>query len=554
MAGAQAPSGEATSMREAWLLVANYVYFAAAIGAIYNVLLLMPALYTIIIYSRILTSGSVSSLVGITVLAVFVLVIGGFLDNYRSRVLLRASARMGQAAFPGVLRAALDPAASPVARVSILRYFDALRQLATGPVVLALTETPWSIIYVIIAFLINPYIGAAVSAVIVFTIVLTVASHALTKRSTQTVNRVTTEADRRLYAAILRADRIALTGGIDEAAQRHARARAAVDDSVFNAGLLTTEFSATTKAVRAMATVGIMGLACYLAVNDRLNPALIFAVSLILARAIAPFEHLTTAIGHLASARRTNFDLGPRQRPQQTDANLRFQKNHPAVEIQDARILNPGSNNTVVHIPRLAVSMGEHLCIQGGSGSGRTALLLALVGARVSAGGSVVIGGHRVGYGQVNALARQVGYVSAEPLLEEGSIIENICGQGAAVEASPHSHLDEVLAVSGVADFTAKHAAGLATRVGPNGEGLSSSEARRIMLARALFRRNALVLIDDLDSHFGIDAGFDLQGLMSFLKEKGATVVFVANTPVNQTVADRTLRLSAGQLLDTSAE
>lgn len=536
------------SMREAWAIVSKHVYFAASIGALYNILLLAPSLYTIILYSRVLPSRSVPSLVGMTVLALFVMAIGGALDNIRGRVLARASSQMSHVAFPRVVRAALEPSATALTRVSALRYFDALRQLATGPVVLALTEAPWSVVYVGVAFLINPFIGLAVLFVVALTMGLTILSHVMTRHATQAVARKAAEADRRLYASILNADRIALMGASDDVSARHATAKSSVDASFLEASLLSIEFSSATRALRTMATIGIMGLACYLAITDRLNPALIFAISLILARAIGPFEHLTLAIGQLASARRSNFDIGLRPRPAPARVDLRFGGGQPAIEVRDARIVNPGSASAAVQVAELTIDEGEVVCVRGQSGSGKTTFLLALLGARPNAGGGIVVGGHRVVYGQTSAIAKVVGYIAAEPLLAEGSILDNIRGHGSEVDPSSDPHLAEILRISGVTKIAAALSQGLSQPTGSNGEGISAGEARKVMLARALYRGNRVLLFDELDNHFGEKDGFDLAGLFAFLRIKEVTVVYVASMPANQAFADRILTLASSRL------
>src|SRR6478735_9200425 len=136
----------------------------AAFSALLNLLFLVPMLYMLQVYDRVIpTRGSVT-LFFLTLVLLFGLLTLALLDFVRSRLLVRASIRLDRQLAGLLLDTSLarrDKTFDAVARQA-MREFDTLRQALTGPAILAFCDAPWSPIYILVCFIIHPLIGLLV--------------------------------------------------------------------------------------------------------------------------------------------------------------------------------------------------------------------------------------------------------------------------------------------------------------------------------------------------------------------------------------------------------
>jgi ATP-binding cassette subfamily C protein CydD len=137
-----------------------------------------------------------------------------------------------------------------------------------------------------------------------------------------------------------------------------------------------------------------------------------------------------------------------------------------------------------------------------------------------------------------------------QPFLHAASIRDNLL-LGADVE---RADLERAIRLAGLAEFVAGLPAGLDTRLGQDGLGVSGGQARRIALARVLLRPRPVLLLDEptasLDAR--TEAGF-WADLDHALAERPMTVICASHSRQALAWANRTLALEGGQLRGSSA-
>ena len=137
---------------------------AASFSALLNLLFLVPMLYMLQVYDRVIPTRGSLTLFFLTLVLLFGLISLALLDFVRSRLLVRASIRLDRQLAGVLLDTSLarrDRTFDAVARQS-MREFDVLRQALTGPAIIALCDAPWSPIYILVCFLIHPWLGVLV--------------------------------------------------------------------------------------------------------------------------------------------------------------------------------------------------------------------------------------------------------------------------------------------------------------------------------------------------------------------------------------------------------
>ena len=150
----------AEAIDRATRLMKSELRTAFAIGFFLNLLVLSTPIYMLQIFDRVLATGHGETLLYLTLMVVFALVIFGLLESQRSRILTRLGF-----ALEGILR---DSAVSAwlitsrqggAARNPPVNDLQALRSFLQGPGPAAICDAPWAPLFIVVLFLLNPLIG-----------------------------------------------------------------------------------------------------------------------------------------------------------------------------------------------------------------------------------------------------------------------------------------------------------------------------------------------------------------------------------------------------------
>ena len=214
-------------------------------------------------------------------------------------------------------------------------------------------------------------------------------------------------------------------------------------------------------------------------------------VSIALYEAVAPVRRALSEIGRMAQAAKRIFPLIDQEDKNPTCVDCPATAKLVIENVPPRRLAD--SNAGLSPAIDLEIGPGEMVALHGPSGSGKSTLLLLASGALRPANGRISWGGRPIQDWPRNTLENCVALVPQRHALIAGSIATNL--RLAAPEASDEI-LWNALRVVRLAD-TIEHRCGLGTRLGFRGSGLSGGEARRLVLARALLRRPALLLLDE---------------------------------------------------------
>lgn len=194
-----------------------------------------------------------------------------------------------------------------------------------------------------------------------------------------------------------------------------------------------------------------------------------------------------------------------------------------AVTLSNVSYRYPGYAGDTIHAVSLAVTPGSYAAIIGPSGSGKTTLVDLILGLVEPRAGSVKIGS--MPPTAIRELAPGlVAYVPQRPGLVSGTIAENIA---LGVEAADidQVRLDEVVDAAYLREFIDSLPDGLATSVGKQVDALSGGQIQRIGVARALYSRPRLIVLDEATS--GLDASSEAYIAASLHSLHGAVTVIV---------------------------
>lgn len=189
----------------------------------------------------------------------------------------------------------------------------------------------------------------------------------------------------------------------------------------------------------------------------------------------------------------------------------------------------------------LKIEPGEHVAITGPSGGGKSTLVRILLGLADPDEGEVLLDGVPMQRFGRRAFREQVGTVLQEDVLFAGTIAENVAG----FDEVDQTRLEEVLKIASIQDDISQMPMKHLTLVGDMGSSLSGGQRQRILLARALYHRPRLLIMDEGTAH--LDAEHERQ-VNASIAAMGVTRIIIAHRQETIEAADRVVHLVNGKI------
>lgn len=521
-------------LRQAFRACRRHFAGAAVFSALLNLLYLAPTIYMLQVYDRVVPTQGQTTLLFMTLVLAFAVATLAMLDLVRTRLLVRASARLDRKLSPQVISALLSqPNGSGPRSSTALREFDNLRSTMTGVGVLALFDAPWTPIYIFVCFCIHWSLGFLALGGSAVLLTLTFLNEKATKPRLQQA----TEAASLLYSSV---DASAASGGVLRAlgmrramvsrhlAEREESTRLSSEATFASGGYMTL-----TKFFRLLLQSCALGLGAFLAIKQQVSPGSIFAASLLVTRALAPIEQVMGGWKSMVQARgayRVLQELFAKSDHTRTATALPSLRG--AVQLERVTTLTPQRDRVVLSDVSFRLRPGESMGVIGPSGAGKSTLLKLLAGASKPVQGAIRFDGADAKDWNEEQLASHIGYVPQDPTLLKGTVKENIArfrthlgGDVAAID----QEVIRAAQACGAHEMILRLPNGYDSELTWGGAGLSSGQAQRIALARALFGRPSVVILDEPNAHLDADGEADLVEALARLKQEEVTVVIVAH-------------------------
>ncbi|MEW5729520.1 MAG: type I secretion system permease/ATPase [Pseudomonadota bacterium] len=534
-------------IRKALATCKSAITATAVFSLVANLLLFVAPLYMLQVYDRVLASRSESTLVMLTLIAAFLLAILGFVEAVRSRVLVRAGARLDMElagrAFAGVFEAARKQPGS--ASGQVLRDLDSVRDFATGPALVVFCDAPWAPLFIIAAFILHPLLGAVTLAGGVIIFALAVVNEISTRKALKDASAVTANAAAFAEASLRNSEVLHAMGmmpGVSERwMARHRTALALQAQAADRAGTLL----AVSKFIRMFLQSAILGVGAWLALENAVTGGAIIAGSILMGRALAPIEmavgHWKSFVGFRGAYARLDELLA---KTAQGPARMELPRPQGAVSVERVYAVPPGSSTAVLKGVSFKLEPGEVLGVVGPSAAGKSTLARVLMGVWPAGAGVVRLDGANLGDWPRDEVGPALGYLPQDVELFDGTVAENIARFGdidaaRVVEAAARAGVHEI--ILGLPD-------GYDTRIGDGGRVLSGGQRQRIALARALYGDPAFVVLDEPNSNLDTAGEQALVEAVLGLKERRATTVVVTHRLSILASVDKILVLNAGEV------
>jgi ABC-type multidrug transport system fused ATPase/permease subunit len=202
-----------------------------------------------------------------------------------------------------------------------------------------------------------------------------------------------------------------------------------------------------------------------------------------------------------------------------------------------------------LHDISVAVQPGQCIALVGPTGAGKSTLVSLLSRFYEATGGEILLDGRNVAKIPLRELREQIGVVSQETFLFNGTILDNLrFGRPAASRAE----IEEMARAACVHDFVARLPEGYDTHVGERGVKLSVGEKQRISIARALLKNPPVLVLDEATASVDTATEQLIQQALARLLA-GRTSFVIAHRLSTIRHADLILVLQKGRILERGA-
>lgn len=541
----QQPAHIEDELRDALKASRGSFMYAGLFSLFINMLMLLPAIYMLQVYDRVLTSSSISTLVALTVLVVVLYMVMGLLEIARSWLLVRVSAgldmrlneRLFTAMFDSGLMTGRGSGAQPISDLT------SLRQFLTGQGLFAFFDTPWIPIYLAVIFLLHPVLGWFAVGGLVVIVTLAVVNEVSTRKPLTDSNSLAVSNLNALNGHLRNAEALEAMGMLGNVhrrwMQRHVEMLQLQARASDRAGVLAN----TSKSFRIMLQSLILGVGAYLAVLQEITPGAMIAGSILLGRALAPVDLLIGSWKQFLAARSAFTRLrGLLQAIPARMRRMRLPAPKGRLRAEQLVVVPPGGTVPVLRGLNFDIAAGETVGIIGPSAAGKSTLARAALGVWPAASGAVRLDGAAIADWNRDDLGPNIGYLPQDVELMEGTISENIARFG---EIDP-STVVTAAQKAGVHEMILRLPQGYDTPIGQGGAVLSGGQRQRIGLARALYGSPCLVVLDEPNSNLDEHGEAALAAALGHLKRSQATVLVITHRPNLLHHVDRIMVLRDG--------
>lgn len=513
-----------------------------------NALMLVPTFYMLQVYGRVMTSGSIPTLVMLTIIMTLLVATMGALELVRSRIMVRVSTKLDVLLSRSVYRASfkraldsggMDASAQP------LNDLTGLRQFMTGNGLFAFFDAPWLPIYIAVMFMFHPWYGWVAIGSAIILLILAALNEKMTGKALAEANKENLGASLYTSKNLRNAEVIESMGMLNTLIHRWSGRQKNVLMLQSVASDKGGAIAAISKTFRMLIQSLILGLGAYLAINHEISAGLVIAGSVLLGRALAPIDLIIGSWKGFISARsqynRLN-EILDKQKAEPDRMSLPAPEGH--VNVENIIVSPPGSRTPVIKGISFTVPAGMVVGVIGPSASGKSTLARALLGIWVPQHGVVRLDGADISSWDKSELGPHIGYLPQDIELFEGSISENIA-RFSEVDAEK-----VVLAAktAGVHEMILQLADGYDTVIGSDGANLSGGQRQRIGLARAIYGTPKLIILDEPNSNLDEVGEKALALAIQQLKAAGSTVFVITHRTNILTQLDRLLVMNNGTI------
>ena len=537
-----------SELRTALFENASHIRNAFLFTLVANLLSLAPVGYMKDVYGPVLNSRSEHVLLVVTLMLVGFLVASGFLEWVRFRLMQAVAVafneKMGVRVFEASYRSFLRTRSS-TSRLA-LQDLKTIRTFLSSPGMLAIMDTPVSIFFIALVYLIHPRLGVVTMCAVGLLFLIGYWTELMVRPGVKLAQKANAQAQLYVADSAGNAQTIHAMGMMRNVQNKWEEIQREHINEMAEATRSQSLGATLSKLVMIGQGSVVLGLGCWLTLMGELpdgGGAMIIA-SIIGGRAILPLVKLIGSWKSIVTVgdAYTRLDEFLSENPPPV-SGMTLPPPKGVLHVDNLSARAPGAKAIILSNVTFSLKQGMCLAVMGPSGSGKSSLAKMLVGVWPSMSGSIRLDDVDIFNWGKDKLGAYLGYLPQGIELLEGSIAENISRFGELDEAQ----LQKAIELVGLTDFINNLPDKLATQVGEDGTVFSGGQRQRLGLARAIYGNPRFVVLDEPNANLDVEGNQALYKLLQHLKEAGTTVVVVTHKKDILKYSDRILVMKGGK-------
>ena len=539
-------TGQKTELGKLMGALRRSMIYAFVFSFCMNVLLLLLPIYSLQVLDRVISSGSIDTLLMLSLIACIGFVFFGIFNMVRGFVFHGMVEWLDTKLAPRLIEVAITKSSvgANIAAGQYQRDLSSVKNFINSGLA-TLLDAPWSLLFIVVIYMISPVLGFISVIGAVLLIALAALNELITRKVYEDAQQGTIQSAQLADVVGRNAEAIEAMGMTPQITQNWVDSNQSGVEAQYKASHRGNLLSSISRFFRFMVQVGIIGVGAYLTLQNEMTTGGMIAASILVGRALGPFEAAISVWRSFVMARDAyhRLDNALNSTPQ-----MRGEMALPAPEgrvTSEGVFFHPSGGNAILKNINFALQPRESLGIIGPSAAGKSTLAKIIMGILPTTSGAMRLDGAEVFKWNREDLGQYVGYMPQQVDLFNGTIKDNI-----ARMHKNASDEDVIYAAkfAGCHEMILKLPKGYETEFVSGNLNLSPGQRQRIGLARAVYGKPRFVVLDEPNGNLDGEGERALLQALARMKKVGMTYIVVAHRPSIVSNVDKVLMLQGGMV------
>jgi ATP-binding cassette subfamily C exporter for protease/lipase len=520
----------------------------ALYSGLINMLLIVPTLYMLQIFDRVMASKSEITLIILSAITLFLLMALAMAEWARAKIMLAVSNSLEEKYKRALFNSIFQRTEANITDAPTQVFIDVARvkQWMTSNSLYAFFDLPFSILYIVVMYALHPVLGYITVMSVLILAVIAFLSARNNAEISEEADKYERDMENFAYQKVQNAAIISVLGMIGNVKLTWLSKESHASEVQLKNQKLESKYASGSKEIRTLLQCLAIAISAMLVIMDQISFGAMVAAGLLMNRATSPVDLIVTGWKGLSGARqafqrlRWSFlnsdDTGEKRVP--TENLVRVQLEGLSYSTND------GGLNILEDISVSYAPSAIHVIV-GESGAGKSTMGRIILGTIPPTSGKLAFNEVPMSMLSQEWRRNNFAYVPQEPCIFDGTVADNIARMG---NPEPEQVIKAAQLV-GIHESILKLPMGYNTLLDSTGAPLSGGQKQLLAIARAVYVVPRLIFLDEPNSNLDIHGQNMMTSVLNNLRNLGATIFIVTHRSQILTVADSITVLQKGRIV-----